>query len=112
YDTPPHHAVLQINDTSAQAWAAFDLDAHAPEAAGQTHAYLAGRNRALFAAVTKAAREDLAQIKDTLGSQLEHATDRDVIESQTELLISVSESLAMLNLDSMAGRLRAQANRL
>src|SRR5690625_2487230 len=100
------------NDTAAQAWAAFDLDAHAPEAAGQTHAYLAGRNRALFAAVTKAAREDLAQIKDTLGSQLEHATDRDVIESQTELLISVSESLAMLNLDSMAGRLRAQANRL
>lgn len=100
------------NDTAARAWAAFDLDAHAPEAAGQTHAYLAGRNRALFAAVTKAAREDLAQIKDTLGSQLEHATDRDVIESQTELLISVSESLAMLNLDNMAGRLRAQANRL
>src|SRR5690625_4035554 len=100
------------NDTAAQAWAAFDLDAHAPAAAGQTHAYLAGRNRALFAAVTKAAREDLAQIKDTLGSQLEHATDRDVIESQTELLVSVSESLAMLNLDSMASRLRAQANRL
>src|SRR5690625_2335768 len=100
------------NDTAAQAWAAFDLDAHAPEAAGQTHAYLAGRNRALFAAVTKAAREDLAQIKDTLGSQLEHTADRDVIESQTELLISVSESLAMLNLDSMAGRLRTQANRL
>ncbi len=100
------------NDTASEAWSAFDLDEHAPEAAGQARAFLAGRNRSLFAAVTQAAREDLAQIKDTLGSQLEHSADPDLLEKQTELLGSVGKSLAMLGLDGMAERIRRQADRL
>jgi len=100
------------NDTATEAWTAFRLDEHAPEAAGQAKAFLAGRNRTLFAAVTQAAREDLAQIKDTLGTQLERSADPDLLDKQTELLGSVGESLAMLGLDNMAQRIRTQAERL
>ena len=100
------------NKIATQAWAAFRLDEHAPEAAGQARAFLAGKNRGLFAAVTQAAREDLAQIKDTLGSQLERSADPDLLEKQTELLGSVGESLAMLGLDNLAERIRDQASRL
>src|SRR5699024_8427422 len=96
----------------SQVWDAFSLGDHAAESSGQARAFLAGRNRSLFAAVTQAAREDLAQIKDTLGSQLEHSADPDLLEKQTELLGSVGESLAMLGLDGMAERIRSQAERL
>ncbi|RFF32500.1 Hpt domain-containing protein, partial [Wenzhouxiangella sediminis] len=100
------------NETAGEAWQAFRLDEHAPEATGQARAFLAGRNRTLFAAVTQAAREDLAQIKDTLGTQLEKSADPDLLEKQTELLGSVGQSLAMLGLDNLAERIRAQADRL
>lgn len=105
-------AIRPQGEVATAAWHAFHMDEYAPEVAGQARAYLAGRNRALFAAVTKAAREDLAQIKDTLGSQLERSSDPDLINNQAELLVSVSESLAMLGLDRMAQRLHAQADRL
>ncbi len=100
------------NDLAVQAYDAFRLDEHAPDATGQSRAFLAGKNRGLFAAVTQAAREDLAQIKDTLGTQLEGSTDPDLLEKQTELLGSVGESLAMLGLDNLARRIHAQADRL
>ncbi|RFF28358.1 MULTISPECIES: Hpt domain-containing protein [unclassified Wenzhouxiangella] len=100
------------NDLAVQAYDAFRLDEYAPDATGQSRAFLAGKNRGLFAAVTQAAREDLAQIKDTLGTQLEGSADPDLLEKQTELLGSVGESLAMLGLDNLARRIHAQADRL
>ena len=91
---------------------AFDLAGHAPDQVAQAKVFLAGRNRALFAAVTKAAREDLARIKDALGSQLESGADPAVLGQQTEMLQSVGESLSMLGLDHMARRVTAQAGKL
>ncbi len=106
-------AVRPTNDLANEAWQAFDLATHAPETASQARVFLAGRNRALFAAVTQAAREDLAQIKDSLGSQLERSSaDPNVLDRQTELLESVSQSLAMLGLDNLARRIHSQADRL
>ncbi|QKK03647.1 MAG: response regulator [Pseudomonadota bacterium] len=100
------------NDQARAVHKAFDLVRHAPENATEARVFLAGRNRALFAAVTAAAREDLAQIKDTLGSQLERAADPDVLKQQTELLESVGQSLAMLGLDTLSERIKAQASQL
>ena len=91
---------------------AFNLAEHAPDQLTQAKVFLAGRNRALFAAVTQAAREDLARIKDALGSQLERENDPDVLQRQTALLESVGESLAMLGLDHLAARVKAQAGKL
>ncbi|MCC5864854.1 MAG: Hpt domain-containing protein [Wenzhouxiangella sp.] len=91
---------------------AFDLAGHAPDQVAQAKVFLAGRNRALFAAVTKAAREDLARIKDALGSQLESGADPAVLGQQTAMLQSVGESLSMLGLDHMARRVTAQAGKL
>lgn len=91
---------------------AFDLDASAPDQLAQAKVFLAGRNRALFAAVTKAAREDLAKIKDVLGSQLEQDSNTEVLHQQTALLESVGESLAMLGLEHLAARVKAQAGKL
>jgi chemosensory pili system protein ChpA (sensor histidine kinase/response regulator) len=91
---------------------AFNLAEHAPDQLTQAKVFLAGRNRALFAAVTQAAREDLARIKDALGSQLERESDPDLLQQQTALLESVGESLAMLGLEHMAARVKAQAGKL
>ncbi len=91
---------------------AFNLGAHAPEHVAQAKVFLAGRNRALFAAVTQAAREDLAKIKDVLGSQLEREHDPEVLQQQTSMLESVGESLGMLGLDRLAERVKAQASKL
>jgi chemosensory pili system protein ChpA (sensor histidine kinase/response regulator) len=91
---------------------AFNLDEHAPDQNTQAKVFLAGRNRALFAAVTQAAREDLARIKDALGSQLERGNDPEVLQQQTALLESVGESLSMLGLDHLAARVKAQAGKL
>ncbi len=91
---------------------AFDLNAHAPDQLAQAKVFLAGRNRALFVAVTKAAREDLAKIKEVLGSQLEQNSDPEVLQQQTALLDSVGESLSMLGLEHLAARVKAQAGKL
>jgi len=91
---------------------AFDLAEHAPDQMAQAKVFLAGRNRALFAAVTQAAREDLAKIKDALGSQLERDSDPALLDQQTALLESVGESLAMLGLDHLASRVKTQAGKL
>ncbi len=91
---------------------AFDLAEHAPDQMAQAKVFLAGRNRALFAAVTQAAREDLAKIKDALGSQLERDSDPTLLGQQTALLESVGESLAMLGLDHLASRVKTQAGKL
>jgi chemosensory pili system protein ChpA (sensor histidine kinase/response regulator) len=91
---------------------AFQLDEHAPDQNTQAKVFLAGRNRALFAAVTQAAREDLARIKDALGSQLERGNDPEVLQQQTALLESVGESLSMLGLDHLAARVKAQVGKL
>ncbi len=91
---------------------AFKLADHAPDQMSQAKVFLAGRNRALFAAVTTAAREDLAKIKDALGSQLEQGKDTEMLEQQSTLLESVGESLAMLGLDHLAARVKTQAGKL
>ncbi len=91
---------------------AFSLDEHTPDQLAQAKVFLAGRNRALFSAVTKAAREDLAKIKDVLGSQLEKDSDPEILDQQTALLESVGESLAMLGLDHLATRVKGQASKL
>jgi chemosensory pili system protein ChpA (sensor histidine kinase/response regulator) len=100
------------DDLAGEVYSAFDLSEHATGHGNQTQVFLAGQNRALFAAVTQAAREDLAQIKDTLGSQLEGAIAPDVLEQQTTLLESVGESLSMLGLENLARRIKGQASRL
>jgi chemosensory pili system protein ChpA (sensor histidine kinase/response regulator) len=100
------------DDLAGVVYEAFELDKHRVDQGDQTRVFLAGHNRALFAAVTQAAREDLAQIKDTLGSQLEGSIAPDVLEQQTTLLESVGESLSMLGLEKLARRIREQASRL
>ncbi len=97
---------------AVEVYQAFDLGTHAPEHIAQAKVFLAGRNRALFAAVTQAAREDLARIKDVLGSQLEQERDPELLQQQTALLESVGESLGMLGLEHLAGRVKKQASRL
>ena len=97
---------------SGELFEAFSLADHATGHGDQTQVFLAGQNRALFTAVTQAAREDLAQIKETLGSQLEGALAPDVLEQQTQLLESVGESLSMLGLENLARRIKAQAGHL
>jgi len=91
---------------------AFRLADHAPDQMTQAKVFLAGRNRALFAAVTLAAREDLARIKEALGNQLEREKDPEVMQHQTAMLESVGESLAMLGLDHLAAKVKAQAGKL
>ena len=91
---------------------AFDLAGQAPEQIIQAKVFLAGRNRALFNAVTQAAREDLSRIKEALGSQLERDNDPEVLKQQTALLESVGESLGMLGLDHLSARVSAQAVKL
>ncbi|MEN1728195.1 MAG: Hpt domain-containing protein, partial [Pseudomonadota bacterium] len=91
---------------------AFDLAEHTPDQLAQAKVFLAGRNRALFSAVTKAAREDLAKIKEALGTQLERDSDPEVLNQQTALLESVGESLSMLGLDHLSTRVKAQASKL
>ncbi len=91
---------------------AFRLSDHAPDQLTHAKVFLAGRNRALFAAVTLAAREDLARIKEALGNQLEREKDPEVMEHQTAMLESVGESLAMLGLDHLAAKVKAQAGKL
>ena len=91
---------------------AFNLAEHTPDHLAQAKIFLAGRNRSLFAAVTKAAREDLAKIKEALGAQLEGDSDPEILNQQTALLESVSESLAMLGLDHIAARVKGQASTL
>ncbi|MFU8830845.1 MAG: Hpt domain-containing protein [Wenzhouxiangella sp.] len=91
---------------------AFALAEHAPDQMTQAKVFLAGRNRALFAAVTLAAREDLARIKEALGNQLEREKDPEVMQHQTAMLESVGESLAMLGLDHLAAKVKAQAGKL
>ena len=100
------------DDLAGEVYEAFELDKHRVDHGDQSGVFLAGHNRALFAAVTQAAREDLAQIKDTLGSQLEGSTAPDVLEQQTTLLESVGESLSMLGLEKLARRIKDQASRL
>ena len=97
---------------SGEVFNAFSLADHATGHGDKTQVFLAGQNRALFTAVTQAAREDLAQIKETLGSQLEGALAPDVLEQQTQLLESVGESLSMLGLENLARRIKAQAGHL
>ncbi len=91
---------------------AFRLSEYAPDQMTQAKVFLAGRNRALFAAVTLAAREDLARIKEALGNQLEREKDPEVMQHQTAMLESVGESLAMLGLDHLAAKVKAQAGKL
>ncbi len=100
------------DDLAGEVFEAFELDKHGVDQGDQTRVFLAGHNRALFAAVTQAAREDLAQIKETLGSQLEGSKAPDVLEQQTTLLESVGESLSMLGLEKLARRIKDQASRL
>jgi chemosensory pili system protein ChpA (sensor histidine kinase/response regulator) len=91
---------------------AFNLADHVPDQLARAKVFLAGRNRSLFAAVTKAAREDLARIKEALGTQLEQDNDPEVMAQQTALLESVGESLAMLGLDHLSNRVKGQASKL
>ncbi len=100
------------DDLAGETYQAFELDQHRIDQGDQTRVFLAGHNRALFAAVTQAAREDLAQIKDTLGSQLEGSIAPDVLEQQTTLLESVGESLSMLGLEKLGQRIKDQASHL
>jgi chemosensory pili system protein ChpA (sensor histidine kinase/response regulator) len=97
---------------AGQVHAAFNLAEQIPEQVIQAKVYLAGRNRGLLSAVTLAAREDLARIKDALGTQLERENDPTVLREQTAMLESVGESLAMVGLDRLAARVGAQAERL
>ena len=97
---------------AAEVYDAFQLADHVPDHLAQAKVFLAGRNRALFSAVTKAAREDLAKIKDALGTQLEQDSDPEILNQQTALLESVGESLAMLGLDHLAARVQGQASNL
>ncbi|MEE4329264.1 MAG: hypothetical protein V2J10_00235, partial [Wenzhouxiangella sp.] len=97
---------------AAEVHSAFDLANQVPEQVIQAKVYLAGRNRGLLSAITQAAREDLARIKEALGSQLERDNDPDVLKEQTTLLESVGESLAMVGLDRLASRVKAQAEKL
>jgi chemosensory pili system protein ChpA (sensor histidine kinase/response regulator) len=90
----------------------FSLAEHAPDQMTRAKVFLAGRNRALYTAVTQAAREDLARIKDALGNQLEGSADPEIMQQQTALLESVGESLAMLGLEHLAARVKAQAGKL
>ncbi|MFW5816486.1 MAG: hypothetical protein ACOCVP_06480, partial [Wenzhouxiangella sp.] len=91
---------------------AFDFQHALAEPELEASVFLAGRNRELIRAVTEAAQEDLARIKEVLGSQLESDRDPDVLEHQTELLKSVGESLAMIGLDALGERIVQQAKRL
>ena len=97
---------------AAEVFEAFQLADHVPDQLARAKVFLAGRNRALFAAVTKAAREDLAKIKEALGAQLEQDSDPEILNQQTALLESVGESLAMLGLDHLASRVQGQASKL
>ncbi len=91
---------------------AFDLESQKPDQLEQARIFLSGHNRALFSAVTQAAREDLAKIKEVLGSQLEQSNDPEILAQQTALLESVGESLGMLGLDHLARRVSTQAGKL
>ncbi len=100
------------NPRALEVHEAFDLAEHTPDQMTQAKVFLAGRNRALFSAVTTAAREDLARIKEALGSQLEQGKDTEMLEQQSVMLDSVGESLAMLGLDHLAARVKTQAGKL
>ena len=81
-------------------------------AEGNAKVFLAGRNRELFSAVTTAAREDLARIKSAMGDQLENRSDPSELAEQIAALKRVGESISMLGLDSLANRVKLQADTL
>ena len=98
--------------TGSELRQAFDFPAALEEPELEAGVFLAGHNRELYAAVTQAAQEDLAKIKEVLGSQLESDRDPVVLEQQTVLLRSVGESLTMIGLTALGEKTASQASRL
>ena len=86
---------------------------YSDEELARAQSVLAGHNRALFTAVAEAAHGELNQAKSTLNELLlGRAEPGATIEQVSKWLSSVAESLNMLSLDRLAGRVANQAEHL
>lgn len=79
----------------------------------QARSTVAGRNRSVFVSVAKAVKEELGAIKDELDLHLRgEDTPPDHLRDISEMLASLGETVSMLGLNRVAGRIHALTGRL